>query len=175
MSPSLMFRGFFSFLQLKNRQFKGSRGETIALSTLWCWSHSIAWGLGWKCAWLFLVRLISDKASEVKATSVAPLQRQSNLLAEWLRIVSKHLRVCACVCRIPLFLNSSFRLPQALGDETWLYFFLGRVRPCPCWISVIDLFPTACGYAVQTGEYIKTSTGLNTVSDMWMEHNVNRQ
>lgn len=26
MSPSLMFGGFFFFLQLKNRQFKGSKG-----------------------------------------------------------------------------------------------------------------------------------------------------
>lgn len=118
-----MFGDFSSFY----RQFKR---ETIALSTLWCWSAWVLIGNVHDC--------FSDKSSILKSEcyiSFAPLQRLFNLLAEW---VSINMSVCMCV------LHSTFPelfILVATGPERWnvTSFFSCRGRPCPCWISVIEL------------------------------------
>lgn len=125
-----MYRGFFCFLQMKNRQFKRSRGRqlfwlcfdvgVVALHGAWIWLEM--------CMIIF-TKIIFRQSSIFKSEcyiSFASLQRQFNLLAELCIHMCSH--ACACVCFIPLFLNSSFWWPKALNAETWLlfFFFLGQ-------------------------------------------------
>lgn len=107
--------------------------------------HGVWVGNVHDCFFLFCF-FISDKAPFSKKLMLHLICSTAKTISPFGRIVSKHLRVCACVCCIPLFLNSSFWLPQALSAETWLlfsflFFFFSwvGVRPCPCWISVIEL------------------------------------
>lgn len=115
-----MLRGFFFFLQLKNRHFKRSRGR----QSLWvCFDVEVEALLGvW--VWLEMCTIIFSEPIFRQSTifrsecyiSFASLQRQFNLLnCEWMC-------VCARVGCVPLFLNSWLQLPQALSNDFFFFF-----------------------------------------------------
>lgn len=123
-----MYRGFFCFLQMKNRQYKRSRGRqlfwlcfdvgVVALHGAWIWLEM--------CMIIF-TKIIFRQSSIFKSEcyiSFASLQRQFNLLAEL--CIHMCLHVCACVC-------VSFHFSWTLhfgGQRLWMlkrdFFFLGQ-------------------------------------------------
>lgn len=124
-----MYRGFFCFLQMKNRQFKRSRGRqlfwlcfdvgVVALHGAWIWLEM--------CMIIF-TKIIFRQSSIFKSEcyiSFASLQRQFNLLAEL--CIHMCLHVCVCVCVFHSTFPELYIL-VAKGSECWnvTFFFLGQ-------------------------------------------------